>query len=166
LIAQLAKQNWAGAIVGPHGSGKSTLLESLTPALRAAGWNVHAVALRDRHRRLPARFFKDVPEQRGMIIVDGYELLSRIDRFRLHRLARRRRLGLLVTAHSPTRIPTLVHLAPDERLVQMLVAKLTERAPTLLTLADVAAGYARHGANVREILFDLYDRHETLRRAR
>jgi hypothetical protein len=37
--------------------------------------------------------------------------------------------------------------------------------PSPVALADVAAGYACHGSNIREILFDLYARHERYRRA-
>jgi hypothetical protein len=37
---------------------------------------------------------------------------------------------------------------------------LTATRPTPITPGDVAAGYELHGDNVREILFDLYDRHE------
>jgi hypothetical protein len=36
---------------------------------------------------------------------------------------------------------------------------------TPITPADVAASHACHGANVREIFFDLYDLHEKMRRA-
>jgi hypothetical protein len=36
---------------------------------------------------------------------------------------------------------------------------------TPITDSDVAASHACHGSNVRELLFDLYDRHEQLRRA-
>jgi hypothetical protein len=35
---------------------------------------------------------------------------------------------------------------------------------TTITRADIAASHACHGSNVREILFDLYDRHEAGRR--
>jgi hypothetical protein len=165
LVVQLATLQWRGAIVGPHGSGKSTLLEALKPALSAAELCVHAVTLRDRQRRLPEPFFEHLSEQPSIAVIDGYEQLGWLDRFRLWRLGRRSRFGLLVTAHSQVRVPTLLRLAPDERLVQTLVANLVAKVSTPVTPADVAASHACHGANVRETFFDLYDRHEELRRA-
>jgi hypothetical protein len=165
LVARLATMQWRGAIVGLHGSGKSTLLEALKPALRAAGLSIHAITLRDGQRRLPKQFLKTLPQKRAVAIVDGFEQLGWFERLRLNLTCRRRQIGLLVSTHAPTRIPTLICLAPDEPLLQKLVAALTVNAPTPLTPADVAASHAGHGMNVREMLFDLYDRHERLRRA-
>ncbi|MCI0332005.1 MAG: molybdopterin-guanine dinucleotide biosynthesis protein B [Planctomycetes bacterium] len=162
-MAQLAARKWRGAIVGPHGCGKSTLLETLKPMLRGAGIRVREITLRDKQRRLPAGFLTLLPP-RGLTIVDGYEQLGRLERARLKRRCRRANCGLLVTSHAPTNIPTLIHLAPDARLVQQLVADLSARVSTPITRADVAASHACHGSNVREIFFDLYDRHERLRR--
>ena len=34
LVEQLRRQQWRGAIVGPHGSGKSSLVAALVPPLR------------------------------------------------------------------------------------------------------------------------------------
>ena len=55
---------------------------------------------------------------------------------------------------------------PDLELVLQLVARLARRAPSPVTPSDVAASHACRGSNVREILFDLYDRHERVSRAR
>lgn len=166
LISRLAVRDWRGAIVGPHGSGKSTLLETLRPALVGAGWCLHAVALRDGQRRLPRDFWPRLPNGgQLLVIVDGYEQLGWFERVRLQRRCHRANAGLLVTTHAPTNIPTLIRLAPDERLVQQLVAELAAQVSTPITPADVAASYACHSSNVREIFFALYDRHERLRHA-
>jgi len=164
LVSQLAAQQWRGAIVGPHGSGKSTLLETLKPALRAAGFHVQAITLHNRQRHLPADLWR-LASARTIIIIDGYEQIGWFERAKLNRFCRRAGHGLLVTTHAPTRIPTLLRLAPNERLVQRLVAELATRVSTPITISHVAASHACHGSNVREILFDLYDRHERLRRA-
>jgi energy-coupling factor transporter ATP-binding protein EcfA2 len=162
LVAKLAAQGWWGAIVGPHGSGKTTLLETLMPILRGAGHHVRAISLRNGQRRLPCCFFR---MERALVIIDGYEQLGWLERARLKHRCRRVNHELLVTTHSPTSIPTLIRLAPEERLVRQLVADLTAHVSTPITPADVAASHARFGSNVREILFDLYDRHERRRRA-
>jgi energy-coupling factor transporter ATP-binding protein EcfA2 len=165
LVAKLAAQQWRGAIIGPHGSGKSTLLEALKPALAAAGRNIQAISLHDGQRRLP-RYFLDACGNKlsSLFIIDGYEQLGWIARLLLRLRCRSTGGGLLVTSHAPVRIPTLVRLAPDRKLVEQLVDDLSRQVSTTITRADVAASHACHGSNVREILFDLYDRHEHRRR--
>lgn len=169
LVARLATQNWRGAIVGPHGSGKSTLLESLKPHLANAGRNVIAISLRDRQRRLPRTFLESIrslkSHSKSVIVVDGFEQLGWPHRLFLARYSRRKSAGLFVTAHRPIRIPTLVELTPSEALVARLVADLCSEVSTPITPIDVADSYACHGSNVREIFFDLYDRHERKRRS-
>ncbi|MEX0612278.1 MAG: hypothetical protein WD738_03535 [Pirellulales bacterium] len=102
---------------------------------------------------------------RRLILIDGYDQLGWFERLRLTRLCRRQKLGLLVTAHGPLRIPTLIRLEPGLQLVQQLVAELAARVSTSIGAADVNASHACYGCNVREIFFDLYDRHESLRHA-
>ncbi len=172
LVARLAALNWQGAIIGPHGSGKSTLLEALKPALRAAGCKPRSITLRARRADVFNHWYQTTKllrmahsPKRLVLIVDGYEQLGWFARLRLLRHCRRRNLGLLVTSHSlPAGLPLLVQLEPDRQLVEQLVAELAGRVSTPVTKADVAASHACFGSNVREILFDLYDRHERLRR--
>jgi hypothetical protein len=164
LIARLGAQNWNGAIVGPHGSGKSTLLEALKPALVAAGRDVRSISLHDGQRRLPRDILRGWKADKTLLIVDGYEQLSWWERWRLARRCRCEQAGLLITAHTRTRVPTLIQLAPDCRLVTQLAAALCAGVSTSITQDDVSASHARYGSNVREIFFDLYDRHERHRR--
>jgi energy-coupling factor transporter ATP-binding protein EcfA2 len=164
LVAKLAASGWWGEIVGPHGSGKSTLLEALKPAVQDAGRDVVAVALRDAQRRLHRNLLTDLSSAK-LLIVDGYEQLNWFQQQRLKHRCRRAGAGLLVTAHASTSLPTLVALAPDLPLVEQLVAQLCKRSNSRVTPADVAASHAGRGSNVRDIFFDLYDRHERLRAA-
>ncbi len=187
LVARLATNGWWGEIVGPHGCGKSTLLAALLPALRDAGCSIRVITLRDGQRRLPRGWHAQSPSDgRGkrelrrprpsldaqgratppcILVIDGYEQLGWLQRLLLKRRCRRAAAGLLVTSHSPTGLPTLITLAPDLPLIQQLVATLCERAATRITPADVVASHAGRGSNVRDIFFDLYDRHERLRSA-
>jgi energy-coupling factor transporter ATP-binding protein EcfA2 len=165
LVEKLAAQHWRGAIIGPHGSGKSTLLEALKPAIVATGRCIQAISLHDGQRRLPRHFFATwASESNAVIIIDGYEQLGWPARLRLSFRCRTTGAGLLVTSHTPVRIPTLIRLSPDEQLVEQLVGDLCAEVSTTITRADIAASHACHGSNVREILFDLYDRHEAGRR--
>jgi energy-coupling factor transporter ATP-binding protein EcfA2 len=165
LISQLAAQQWNGAIVGPHGSGKSTLLESLKRVIAAAGRTIQAISLRDGQRRLPRDFFATwASDSNAVVIIDGYEQLGWPARLHLSLRCFATGVGLLVTSHRPIRIPTLIRLAPDRQLIEQLVCRLCAEVSTTITRADIAASHACHGSNVREILFDLYDRHEQRRR--
>lgn len=161
LLQQLAANNWRGAILGPHGSGKSTLLETLKPLLRDAGHTVASVILRDSQRNLPRGWLRDsLASSLPLVIVDGYEQLSLASRAWLHWRCRRASAGVIVTSHAPTFLPTLIELKPSRALVDQLIADLSTRAPSHVTEADVAASFACHGSNVRELLFALYSLHE------
>jgi hypothetical protein len=172
LVERFAALGWHGEIIGPHGSGKSTLLESLKPALVTAGCEIHAVSLREAQRRMPPglasalspMFDALASPQRRILIIDGYEQLGWWERLQLKIRCRRQRTGLLVTSHTPTGLPTLIKLAPDQPLVEKLVGVLCTNVSTGITPAGVAASYACHGSNVRDIFFDLYDQHERWRR--
>lgn len=165
LVAKLASQHWRGAILGAHGSGKSTLLESLKPAIRAAGRDIRSIGLHDGQRQLPRNFLARGSEAaNSVVIIDGYEQLGWSARLRLWRYMRSTGGGLLVTSHTPVRLPVLIHLAPGRDLVEQLVDELCADLSTPITRADIVASHACHGSNVREIFSDLYDRHEIERR--
>ncbi len=180
LVAKLAALNWRGAIVGPHGSGKSTLLESIKPALVAAGRSICSVSLHDSRRRRRTGWEGEAPAvprkltgSAGpsaslpgsfLLVIDGYEQLGWLERLRVLCRCRRSGAGLLVTSHMPIHVPTLIRLSPDRGLVEQLVDDLCTKVSSTITRADIVASHACHGSNVREILFDLYDRHEQRRR--
>lgn len=162
-LGRFAAARWQGAIVGPHGSGKSALLETLRPELIEAGWNVAVVALRDGQRRLPAGFLRpSLAADRPLIVVDGYEQLSRASRLALRWRCRRAAAGLLVTAHTSVDLPTIYRTNSTMQLCAAIVSTLTERISSPISAVDVAASHARCGSNLRELLFELYARHEAL----
>lgn len=182
MISQLAAHNWLGQIVGPHGSGKSSLVATLVPEIVAAGRQVKLLSARAgelydcaappsdsalRHQEhgpasLPLSRSRVLQVAPGLpvVIVEGFEQLGWWQRRQWRTVCRRRGVGLLVTSHQSCGLPMLIRLVPDCRLIEQLVADLCTQVSTGITMADVAASYARHGANVREILFELYDRHE------
>jgi hypothetical protein len=166
IIGQFKKQQWRGAVVGPHGSGKSTLLATLIPEIQNAGVTIYHITLQNGQRRLPIDFLPITPSKRTLLILDGYEQLGWFERYRINRHRCQTGCGLLVTSHAPLRIPTLIELNPDARLVLELVDELTTRAPSPILAADVLSCQKLHGPNVREIFFDLYDRHQQLERVR
>jgi len=166
LVERLRGSAWWGEIVGPHGSGKSALLATLIPLLKQAGRRPLLVELHDGQRRVPRGFWHTAQEEAAdVVVVDGYEQLGRLSRFLLKRCCRRHGLGLLVTAHASVGLPELFRTSVSLPLAAAIVAELQRWHPALLAPADVAEQLARHGEDLRETLFALYDLYERRRRA-
>jgi hypothetical protein len=165
LIEQFKEDGWQGQIVGPHGTGKSALLATLVPLIEQAGRRTLTIELHDGQRRLPPGLLpSDSPAEPTVLIVDGYEQLGRLSRFRLKRFWRRDGLGLLVTSHRSVGLPDLYRSKADLELLQRIVEQLQRDCLVQMTADEVADRFAENGGNVREALFALYDLYETRRR--
>ncbi len=161
LVSQLAKQQWRGQIVGPHGVGKSTLLCALQQPVTNAGKDWLRVDLRDRGGSAAWPNLRTVAlHPQTVLVVDGFEQLSLLRRWRLRWRCQQAGAGLLVTCHAPIGLPTLVNLAPSLSLTLEVFHLLTEGSPSLVTKQQVQNSYKRCHGNLREILLDLYDLHE------
>lgn len=161
LVDRLRANGWWGQIVGPHGSGKSALLATLVPAVECAGRKPLLIELHDGARRLPV----DVSHMPGLtqdslVIVDGYEQLSYWSRWRLKRFCRRRGIGLVVTSHATVGLPTLLVTSTSIELARRLVDQLLGDERSRIADDEVQRRFAAHEGNLREMLFDLYDRYE------
>lgn len=158
IVGRLRDSGWWGQIVAPHGCGKSSLLCSLIPAIEAAGARTLLVALHDGQRQLPGGLNglgRLSPP--AVLIVDGYEQLRRWNRFWLKRFCRRRRIGLLATAHRDVGLPDLCRLCVDEKAAWRVVEQLQGGYARLVSREDLHECLSRRKGNLREALFDLYD---------
>jgi hypothetical protein len=166
LVIQFAENDWRGQCVGPHGSGKSTLLAALLPVLKSRGVSPRAIALRDGQRRLPADLLSPSSSKEQLVlVVDGYEQLSLFSKLLLRWRCWRRGWGLLITTHAhAVRLPVLIVLAPTLELLDRLHDRLLSRSANDDEHALAELSFHRHGGNLREVWFDLYDRHERLNR--
>lgn len=176
IVERLRQQNWFGQIVGPHGSGKSTLLATLRPALEAAGREMRLVQLQQSEGRIRNTIGKLIAGQHSplkklawhrfsastQLIIDGYEQLGPLARWRVVRRCRRRRCGLLVTSHRDSGLPTIYTMQPRLELALALVRRLLPTADVICQSDIEAAWRAQHG-NLRELLFSLYDLFEQRR---
>jgi|LSQX01.2.fsa_nt_gb hypothetical protein len=160
-LARFEAAGRRGQIVGPHGAGKSALLADLIRHWKRAGERVLLCELHDGQRRLPRRFGPDARRARPTLVaVDGYEQLGFAARRGLRRFCRRGGVGLVVTAHKSIGLPDLARCAPSLETVERLARGLLGGDARWATRELLAACFARHGGNVREVLFELYDRYE------
>ncbi|MGA2060795.1 MAG: ABC transporter ATP-binding protein [Thermoguttaceae bacterium] len=164
LLDRLRRNQWRGEIVGPHGSGKSTLLASLLNAVEQAGRQSVCFELHDGQRSLPRDWRRKTMtaalSQPAIVVVDGYEQLSLWSRFSLKSYCRRRHLGLLVTSHAPTGLPEIFRTSASLERTLQIVQQLMQKEHITIPASVIADSLTRHGANIRELLFDLYDFYE------
>ena len=161
LLEQLAARNYCGQIVGPHGSGKSTLLATLQHALRAQGRQVIAMELHDGQRRLPQTLSSiSGVTNNTQLTIDGYEQLSLWSRLAVQRFCRRQQCGLLVTSHQPVGLPLLFRTEVTTVLAVEVVGRLLQDDRQRFSPDFISACLKAHGGDLRETLFDLYDRYQ------
>jgi hypothetical protein len=162
LVDLLEENNWHGQICGGHGTGKSTLMAALKTAIEARGRPVKLVTLRSRQRRLPHEFLTALRFSAGLAVamVDGAEQLHPWNRLLLRRTRRTYGVGLVIASHRRTSMPGLYETTIDEGRAWTVVQQLQNGFPPRITVADLVERLARHGGNLREALFDLYDLYE------
>lgn len=162
LLDRLRQQGWWGQIVGPHGSGKSTLTAALVAALPGHGLRPVATDLHTDRRRLPPDLWDDLaaagPD--AVLVIDGFEQLGFWARRAVRAACRRAGAGLLVTAHRPVGLPDLRHTHVTPELAGRVVSALLAGRDWWPAGTDLAALLSARGGNLRDVLFDLYDRFE------
>lgn len=167
MVERLARMAWRAQIVGPHGSGKSTLVASLDLPLRESGRSPYVVALHDGEHRMPPDWHQNARAVASrLIVIDGYEQLRTLSRWNVARRCSRDGWGLVVTAHRDVGLPTLARVVPSLGVAQEIVDTLMPDGRGPITPAVVAEAFSSCHGNIREMLFALYDRYETLRRRR
>ncbi|MEM6331445.1 MAG: hypothetical protein AAF790_14535 [Planctomycetota bacterium] len=144
-----------GQIVGPHGAGKTTLLEGLSEALGGRGEAVARWTINGRRDAEPPPCVKA-----GWLLLDGYEQLPAHAALLARLRCARRGARLVVTTHRRVAMPVLAELSPTAETAAQLFRGLTRRRPSRVTERDALASFCRHGGNLREVWFDLYDQHE------
>ncbi|MBN2216711.1 MAG: hypothetical protein JW719_05005 [Pirellulales bacterium] len=99
-----------------------------------------------------------------ILVIDGYEQLPWWRRWSVQRRCRRCGVGLLVTSHRSVGLPDLFHTQVDARLARRVVDALLAGRPDTIPDNEIDDCVRRHGQDLREALFDLYDVYEQHRR--
>ena len=153
----------SAAIVGPHGSGKSTLLMHLAAALTQRGESVQRVRL---HSWVDApTVWMAIRRARpgDIVCIDSWECSGHLVGSLLRAGARMTRRRLLVTSHRGVGFPELVRCTTSPALLRTIVAGLPGHGfwfGKLVHQADIDQAFVNHGGNLRESLYELYDRFE------
>jgi hypothetical protein len=144
------------AIVGPHGSGKTTFLRAFESRLNTRGEAVTRYFLNDRCPTLTSddwHHLESRPGDGGVIFLDGAERLGWSAWRRFAKLVAAS--SVLVTQHRQSRWPTLLQMQSSPALLAHLIDKA---AGASFTADEVEHLYDRHGGNLREALWECYDR--------
>ena len=158
LIARWEANSRRGEICGPHGTGKSTLLVAFIEALEARGLSAALTVQRAGQRRLPVGWIRDVASRGAQVLViDGYEQLGWVDRWRLNRFCTKRGMGIVVTAHKPMGFPPLYCTSVDLTLASEVVSRLLGERDWRPSEHAIEQALTAYRGNLREALFALYD---------
>lgn len=158
LAGRLEEMAYCAAIVGPEGSGKTTLAEDLQNHLENIGFETESIFINDANRltRKRRREFirKLTPEK--IVFLDGAGLLGPIAWPILKRKILKKAKGLVITAHSPGKLPTLTECKTTPALFRQITADLLNgrEIPPKELLDQI---YHRCQGNIRIALRQLYD---------
>jgi len=163
LLDRLSVLGGTAVILGPHGSGKSTLLSHLAAAIERQGGKIWRIRLHT---------WRDVPSvwqaiwragPGDTVCIDSWECTGPLAGGLLRLMARGAGRCLLVTAHHESGFPVLLQCRTSATLLRSIVAGLPDCEVWLGRLvleADIDRAFTRHSGNLRESLYELYDRFE------
>mgnify|MGYP002623929485 CR=1 FL=1 len=159
LLHKLRESNWRGEIVGPHGTGKSTLIQTLLPKLANEEFNVRLGTFRGGafHWASEGAATNGSTHLREIVVIDGFEQLSPLARWKWKWLTRWRRQGLLVTSHRSVGLPRLLTSNVNCDLARQVVQQIAGEEMAGLTADDVDAALDQADGNLRDAMFRLYD---------
>jgi predicted ATPase len=165
ILERLSALGGVGQIVGSHGSGKSTLLESIAKFLIKNKLNVQKTTLNSIQKNLPQNFFLSLQkiDANTIYILDGYEQLSLLSKFRLRLMNWRNAGGFVFTTHKPVSfIPILYKTIAQPEIFQILVQNMTKNSNFKINNNQINQIFKESNGNFRNGFFKLYDLFEEL----
>ncbi len=162
FMTRLEQNHWHGAIVGKKGNGKTTLLLELEAKLLNLGFGVKKLFLNREKRRFTRdefAVFLNKLDNNDIILFDGSEQMS-YWRWRLFRWRVRKAKGLIITAHKPSKLPTIMQTITSFQYFEEMVKELIQDHLPLQKLycsEKLRQIHTRHKGNIRLALRELYD---------
>ena len=167
ILRRFEASNWLAQIVGPHGSGKTTLVRELESHLITRFATIKYVAIRKSKKRLVVepQFLvqaTDDSTKPDLLVVDGVESISRLNRWLLKTWCRQHKTGLLATMHQPSQwLPTIATLRPESRAFLSIGDWLQRSTERKLDHESCSRALEVSNGNYREAFMTLYDQYES-----
>ncbi|MBN2138232.1 MAG: hypothetical protein JW720_10525 [Sedimentisphaerales bacterium] len=158
LLLRLEELDYRAAITGPQGAGKTTLLEDIRDHLDRTGRKTAAIFINDMSpltRPARKRFLASLTG-REIVFIDGADSLNTLTWLAFKRAILKRAAGLVITAHQPTSLPSLIECATTVDLFRSIVADLLPE-DVRLDSQTIDRAFERHAPNIRIALRQLYD---------
>jgi hypothetical protein len=155
LLELLFRRDFQGAIVGPAGSGKTTLLKQLEPRLRNQGLETVWAPPLARGRSIDLARLIETVRPNQILLVDDANRIPMWEWWLLR--LRLRSSGLIITAPTAGRLPSLITLRVDPKTMSGLIVRFTRESGVELSAADAAHLVQKHHGNVKEIFRECRD---------
>lgn len=166
IVETFAESNFIAQIVGPHGSGKTTLVRVLEPHLKTWFGKIKYVTIRKFGKRLIveskfAVFSDNESSKPHLLVVDGIESLTGLNRWLMKTWCKRNKTGLLATVHRPGNgFPTIATLRPNSSTFLAICDWLQHPSKHKLDHETCLQAFKIANGNFREAFMTLYDQYE------
>ncbi len=154
-----ALQPGVSMIEGPHGHGKTTLLRAVCAEADSRHRPFDFLAIRSISSALTTVTRVLFAGQHAVVAVDGWEELPAGFPILIRILARWKSVVVVATAHAPAGVPVVARCVATPAILAAIVGRLPDHHG-LISQHDLDEVFVRHAGNLREALYDLYDRFE------
>jgi hypothetical protein len=160
LLNRFEQNDWRGAIVGAKGNGKTSLMLELEGHLEDSGINVHKLFLNEEKRRFTRQEYHSLCNDlsdNDIILLDGAEQMSALAWWRFRQKTKNAR-GLIITIHSPGKLPTIISCKTDlKQFIEMVHELSANSLKPIYPDEALDRIFRSHQGNVRQAFRQLYD---------